>query len=145
MATPVADAEVSVLRLYALRALYLLMALGLGLAIWPRIVVPLSPGADRATVTWSLLGAIGLLATIGLRYPLKMIPLLLFEFSWKAIWILAFAARTALAQPLDDYARQTLFECLPALVLIPLLLPWGYLRRHYLEAPADPWRSGSAS
>jgi hypothetical protein len=29
---------------------------------------------------------------------------------------------------------------LMGVVLVPLVLPWGYLWRHYVKAPGDRWR-----
>jgi hypothetical protein len=86
--------ELSLLRLYLLRAGYLLLVVGLGLSVWP----PLLHRAPWALTLcpWngvgnSLLVALSLLAILGLRYPLKMLPLLLFEMTWKAIWLSAVA------------------------------------------------------
>ena len=82
--------EISTLRLYLLRACYLLIAVGLAAMIWPGI---LSHGDDvphMNTAVRSLLGAVSLLALIGILYPLKMLPILFFEIVWKVIWILSF-------------------------------------------------------
>lgn len=65
--------EVSSFRLY-LRALYLLMAVGLGLTIWPQVIH--HPITMRGS-TSSLPAAVSVLAVLGIRYPLQMLPLLL--------------------------------------------------------------------
>ena len=135
--------EVSILRLYLLRAMYLLMAVGLGLTVWPAIVLPSSTDADAKTVIRALLGALGLLSVIGLRYPLRMLPLLLFELLWKLIWVIAFALRMWLDTGLDEYATETLFACMMGVVLVPIVMPWRYLVVHYLRAAGDPWRRPS--
>ena len=132
--------EVSTLRLYLLRAMYLFIAVGLVLTVWPDIVAPSDTIANAKTVIRSLLGALALLSAPGLRYPLQMIPVLLFELLWKIIWVVAFALRMFLHQGLDQYATETLFACLLGLVLVPLALPWGYVFRHYLAARSEPWR-----
>ena len=132
--------EVSTLRLYLLRGMYLLMAVGLALTVWPSIIAPPDSVASAKTVIRSLLGALALMSVLGLRYPLKMLPILLFELLWKVIWVVAFALRMWLAGGLDDYASETLFACLMGVVLVPIVMPWGYVFRHYFKAPADPWR-----
>ena len=131
--------EISLPRLYLLRAMYLFMAAGLLLVVWPSILFPHSTVADPRTVVRSLLGAIGLLSLLGIRYPVQMLPLLLFEFLWKAIWVLAFAVPMWRGPGLDAYASESVFECLIGVVLLPIVLPWGYLLRHYVKADGDPW------
>ena len=79
--------EVSTLRLWLLRAMYLFIAAGLVLTVWPDIIAPSDTVASAKTVIRSLLGALALLCLLGLRYPLQMIPVLLFELLWKVIWI----------------------------------------------------------
>jgi hypothetical protein len=136
--------EVSTLRLYLLRGMYLLIAAGLALTIWPSIIAPPDSVANAKTVIRSLLGALALLSVLGLRYPLKMLPLLLFELLWKVIWVVAFALRMWLAGGLDDYASETLFACLMGVVLVPIVMPWGYVFRHYFKDPGDPWRQAGS-
>lgn len=138
--------EVSTVRLYLLRAMYLLMAVGLGLVIWPMIISPPTPDANANTVVWSLLGALSLLSLLGLRYPVQMLPVLLFELVWKVIWVVAFAIPMWMGPGLDAYAAETLFACSMGIVLVPLVLPFGYIFRHYIKAPSAPWgKAGNAA
>ena len=132
--------QVSTLRLNGLRALYLFIAAGLGYAVWPEILFQTEPAANVHTVVLSLLGALGLLCLLGLRYPLTMLPLLIFELLWKVIWVLAFALPMALDTGLDAYAKDTLFACVIGLVLVPLAVPWGYVMHAFIKAKAEPWQ-----
>lgn len=133
---------VSTARLYALRAMYLLVVLGLGSVLWPGIVTPHQPWELMRGTVNCMLAAFSLLCLLGLRYPLQMLPLLIFELLWKVIWIVAFALPMWAGPGLDAYAAETLFACAIGVVLVPLVLPWGYLFRHYVQAPAAPWNSG---
>jgi hypothetical protein len=91
-------AEYSTLRLYLLRAMYLLLAVGLGLTIWPGILAP-GNASHMGSVVRSMLGALALMALWGVRYPVKMLPLLLFELTWKVIWVVAFGLGPWLGDP----------------------------------------------
>jgi hypothetical protein len=137
--------EVSPIRLWVMRAMYLFMAAGLGLTIWP-LIVSHDPELPRMTgVAFALLGTIGLLALLGLRYPLQMIPLLLFELMWKAIWLIAFAGPRWLDGTLDEGMRSTVFDTSLGLVLIAVI-PWRYVWKNYVARPGDLWslrRSGT--
>ena len=131
------DREVSLTRLYVLRATYLLLIVGLGSFIVPQLLShePLARG-----VIPSLLGAIWLLAFIGLRYPLQMLPLLMFEFAWKTVWLLDFG----LTQWSTGNAPATFPEDFKAIVagviLMPIVIPWGYVLRHFAQQPGARWR-----
>jgi hypothetical protein len=92
------------------------------------------------SVVRSVLGAVSLLAVLGIRYPLKMLPLLFFELLWKSIWVLAFGLRLWSANRLGPDAGGTLNDCIFGIVLVLLVTPWGYVLRHYLKGPGEQWR-----
>ena len=131
--------EVSPIRLWVMRAMYLVMAVGLGLTVWPSIVSH-DPELPRMTsVVFALLGTLGLLSLVGLRYPLQMIPLLLFELIWKAIWLAAFALPRWLAGTLDEGMRSTVFDTSLGMILL-VVIPWRHVYANYVARPGDPWK-----
>lgn len=132
--------EISIFRLYLLRAGYLLIAVGLVIMIFPGIIRPPEDLSHMGAVVRSLLGAVSLLAFLGIRYPLKMLPLLFFELIWKSIWLLAFGLRFWSAGKLNHDMAETLNECIFGVIVVLAITPWDYVFRHYLQAPGDPWR-----
>lgn len=137
--------EVSLLRLSILRAFYAFVFLGLAVVVWPGILAPAPDLPMSASVVNALLGGVGLLALVGVRYPLKMLPLLMFELAWKLIWLVAYAVPLLRAGPLTDGAMENVFACLLGAVLVPLVLPWSYVWHHYGRAPGYPWRRQPAA
>ena len=136
--------QVSSARLLAMRGLYALMAVGLGLVIWPGLLTLSASTPGPSSVVRALLGALGLLAAVGLRYPLQMLPVLLFELLWKTVWVLFVALPAWHQSQLGAYAEATFYECLPVFVLFPLVIPWRHVWARYVVAPGEPWRTGSA-
>ena len=129
--------EVSLTRLHVLRATYLLLVIGLGAMIVPALVA--HPLTSRGVIP-SLLGAVWLLAFLGLRYPLQMLPLLMFEFAWKSIWMLAYGLPQWLAGQMPATYADDVFAIGMGVILMPLVIPWGYVYRHYVKQPGARWR-----
>lgn len=135
---------VSTFRLYLLRATYLLLLVGLGSSIWPLILdIPENLQHMRGVV-WSVLTAVSLLAILGIRYPLAMLPLLFFELAWKTVWLLAIGLPLWSADLLDAAHRDTWQSCVFGLVVFLIAIPWPYAWAHYVKRPADRWRGQAA-
>ena len=130
--------ELSLPRLYAMRAGYLFMGLGLAIVKWPHLPdashLPLYEG-----VTLCMLTAMSLLALLGLRYPVKMLPVLLFESAWKLLWLALVALPKATGPGLDTATTQMLARN-SLVVVILAVIPWRYVWRTYVRTPGQPWR-----
>jgi hypothetical protein len=130
--------DVSLFRLYALRAGYLLIAVGLAATVWP-IVINHSPQWPLMnSVACSLLAAVSVLAAVGIRYPLQMLPILLFEIVWTSIWLIAVALPLWSANQIDARTWETVRDCLLVAILIPLI-PWRHVISQYVTKPGDRW------
>ena len=133
-----APADLSVTRLYAIRAGYLLMGVGLVLVKWPLLpsahTLPLFEG-----VTLCLLTAMSLLAFLGVRHPVKLLPVLVFESAWKVLWLALVALPRAVDGELDAATQTVLVNC-SVVVVVLAVTPWGHVWRTYVRAPGDRWR-----
>lgn len=124
-----------------IRGGYLFMGGGLVVVTWPLLpdahTLPLYEG-----VTLSLLTAMSLLALLGLRYPQRLLPVLVFEVLWKLLWLGLVALPVALTGGLDPAMSEVAVSC-GFVVVIVAVLPWRYLWRQYVRAGGDPWRAGA--
>ena len=132
--------ELSLLRLYLLRAVYLLIALAQGSQTWPAIVHHTKPWDMWHGVGMSFLGALTALSLLGIRYPVRMLPLLMFELAWKLLWVLAAWLPLWLAHSVDPDTADSFFPIIVGVILVPLVLPWGYIWKNYGTAPGDRWK-----
>ncbi|WP_271189883.1 hypothetical protein [Dactylosporangium matsuzakiense] len=92
----------------------------------------------------SRLAAMSLLAFLGLRCPVRMLPVLLFEVTWKVIWIAAVAVPHLIAGDMDDAARKVLINCSLVVVIIALI-PWRYAWKPYVRTSGGAWRGSRGS
>ena len=134
----VATTDVSTLRLYALRATYMLVAVGVGVQTWPALLDQAlwNPMQGMAN---SLLAAVTLMAIVGIRYPLQMLPLLLLELTWRALWLGSAALPLWAMQDVDAFTAIRIWNCVIALVILPAAIPWRYVRANYMSKRGDRW------
>lgn len=133
-----AAADLSVARLYAMRAGYLLMGVGLVVVKWP-----LLPSADTLPlfegVTLCLLTAMSLLAFVGVRHPVALLPVLVFESAWKVLWLGLVALPRAVDGELDAATQAVLVNC-SVVVVILAVTPWRHVWRAWVRTPGERWR-----
>jgi hypothetical protein len=132
------DGGISTFRVYLLRGVYLLMAAGLGIEIWPALLGPVDAWQLPHSIIMSMLGALGALSLLGLRYPLQMLPLLFFELAWKVIWLTRIALPLWLQHRLGPGYAETAGECL-LVVVVPIAIPWDYVLDRYVRRRGEPW------
>lgn len=125
-------------RLYVLRACYAILAVGQGSIQVPAFLHH-AHWTQASAVAHSFFLALALLSVVGIRYPLKMLPLLVYELLWKTIWLFGVALPLWLADQVDADTRNSFFEIAPIVIIFPLV-PWGYIFSNYLRKPGDRWR-----
>ena len=131
---------VSLLRLYLLRALYAVLALSEGF-IQLKLFLHHAPWTLNSGIAHSFLLALAILSLVGVRHPLQMLPVLIYEILWKSVWLVGIALPLWLAGQLDADTRKAFFEIAPVVVLIPFI-PWRYVFRTYIARPEDRWTAG---
>lgn len=137
-------AEVSLPRLHVMRAFYLLILVERSVRVLPALIRPDATLGAWDGVAYSFWGALALLAALGLRYPLQMLPVLLIQLVYKALWLLAVALpRWAAGDPFDPLTTSFAWAMAIGVALDLLVIPWRYVFANYVRKPGDRWTDAS--
>ena len=133
-------AETSTTRLYVMRAMYLMNFALLGKGVWLDIFNHVGPWDPMIGVAYSFWAALSTLSVLGLRYPLRMLPVLLLQMAYKIIWLLV------VARPQWSVLQSTeIFKAMSIGVVLDLIvIPWPYVFANYVREPGDRWRPAPA-
>lgn len=131
--------DVSLFRLYVLRALYALITVGLAAVIWPDIIHREQPWSHAQSAVICMLAAFSLLSALGIRYPLAMLPILLWELLWKTLWLVLVPLPQWWSGNYDAAMTPRVFE-ISLVVLVYLAIPWRYVYARYIKAASDRWQ-----
>ncbi len=128
--------EVSVLRLYVMRCMYLLNCVLVGSGVWVSFIHRQEPWDPTPGVAFSFWAALASLSALGIRYPLAMLPVLFMQLFYKTFWVFA------VYFPLRAVGRSTDLTqgFLIGIALDLIVIPWPYVLAHYLKKPGDRWR-----
>ena len=134
------NAEVSRVRLYVMRFVYLFNAIVIGFSSWSELIHQreLISGGNPwdliYSVAFSLYAAYALLFLFGVRFPLRMLPLLLLQILYKLIWLTAVGYALWSAGRLNPAATGAIkfFASIVALDLV--IIPWPYVFEKYARA-----------
>jgi hypothetical protein len=131
--------ELPLYRLHLMRVGYAFMGVGLAIVKWPAVINHDNTWPLFEGLVACLLTAMSLLAFLGLRYPVRLLPVLLFESIWKLLWLSAVALPKAVAGDLDPATQDVVVNC-SLVVIILAVMPWRYVWQQYVTAPGDRWR-----
>ena len=130
--------DLAVWQLNLMRVGYLVMGGGLAIVKWPLLLDSRHWGLAEGSVEALLVG-MSFLALLGLRYPRRMLPILLFEVTWKLLWLGVVALPLWLDDKLDGATREQAGTVLWVVIVIAVI-PWRHVLAQYVMAPGDPWR-----
>jgi hypothetical protein len=130
--------QLSLWQLNLLRGGYLVMGVGLAVIKWPLLLDHQPWGLAEGTKE-CLLIALSVLALLGIRYPQRMLPILLFEVGWKLLWLGVVALPLWSENQLEGATRTQAGTVLWVVVIVAVI-PWRHVLTQYLLAPGEPWR-----
>jgi hypothetical protein len=130
---------VSMWQINAMRFLFLLMALVMGSMVWQQLLFESADWPVMRGLAKSMLAALALMSLLGVRYPLQMLPLMLYEIAWKTIWIVLIAGRAWMASKWTPDIEGLFTDCI-GIVIAYFIVPWRYVWARYIVQPMEPLR-----
>ncbi|MEO1079758.1 MAG: hypothetical protein AAFY29_09400 [Pseudomonadota bacterium] len=126
-----------------MRVIYLLIFLGQSSFVWRQLFFESAEWPVMTGVAKSMMAAMALLCLLGIRYPLQLLPVLLFETLWKTLWILLIALP---ARDSGQWAviESTFYESV-GIIVAYFILPWTYVWSRFFRQPGEPWRQSCSS
>jgi hypothetical protein len=125
-------------RLNVMRVGYFVMGAGLAVTKWPELLAH-DPWELKEGTVVTLLVAMSVLALLGLRYPQRMLPILLFEVGWKLTWLGVVALPLWLDGNLTGATREQAAAVLWVTIIIAVM-PWRHVFSQFVLARGDRWR-----
>ncbi|TRX60596.1 hypothetical protein FNH22_05985 [Fulvivirga sp. M361] len=123
----------SKLRLALMRGLYLLNFISLAIDNWIIIFFPQEQMDILSGVAISFWASFSLLMLIGIRFPTRMLPLLLLQLLYKSSWIIGTYLPAKSTGLLDANLQSFFWVCIAGIVLNLFIIPWPYVYHRYLK------------
>ena len=120
-------------RLHLMRALFFLNFISLAFDNWSAVLFPTEQMDVLSGVAISFWAGFALLNLIGVRFPLKMLPILLLQLLYKSAWILGTYRPARASGSLDAGIQEFFWICVAGIALNLLIIPWRYVYRAFIR------------
>jgi hypothetical protein len=120
------------INIYLLRLLFLLVVVFVGYDSWSSLLTHQGAWDHVRAAAVCMWGAFALLSIIGVLYPLKMLPLVLFEIIYKVVWLIIVAYPLWMAGELAGSPAEEMTVAFLWVLLPIIAMPWGYFVRTYV-------------
>ena len=130
---PANPGGVSPFRLFLLRFVFAGTFLFVGINAWKGILTHRGPWDPLHGVAFSFWAAYSTLMVLGLRYPLKLVPLLLLQLFYKLVWLVTVAYPLWSSSQLRGSSASGLATIFVIAAVVDLIvIPWPYALRGYV-------------
>jgi hypothetical protein len=131
--------QVATWRINTMRFLFLLMAVIMGSVVWRQVLFESADWDWPKGLAKSMLAALALMSILGVRYPLQLLPLMLYETAWKTIWLVLIAGPAWLNNKWTPGIESLFQDCI-GIVIAYFVIPWRYAFARYVVQPMEPFR-----
>ena len=120
-------------RLHVMRGLYFLNFISLAFDNWSAILFPQESMDTLTGVTISFWAAFSLLNLLGVRFPLKFVPILLLQLLYKSAWIIGIYMPARSLGSLNENLSSFFWVCIAGIILNLLIIPWKFVYLEYIK------------
>ncbi len=115
-----------------LRLVFTLMFLFLTYDSWAHIIHHTGPWDPANSAAWFMWASCAFIAVIGIRRPLKMLPIVLFEIIYKTAWLIVVAYPLYQRNELTGTPTEVMADNFMLVILPIVAMPWRYFFRTYI-------------
>jgi hypothetical protein len=119
-------------QVYFLRLLFLLMFLFVGYDSWSAIVSHQGPWDPMKAAALCMFASYSLLSILGVFYPLRMLPIVLFMILYKSTWLIVVAYPLWSANQLAGSPAEGMAKIFRWVALVIVMMPWRYVLDRYV-------------
>src|SRR5580693_5890031 len=129
------------INIYILRLMFILMIIFLGKDSWTYIFTFKGEWNPVNAMAWSIWASYSVLAIFGIIHPLKMLPIVMLEIFYKALWLIIVAyplwkSNKLIGSPAEGMTDAFLWVLLPIVAM-----PWRYFCRNFILLPKSKNRA----
>ena len=120
------------IQIYVLKLFFALMFLMVAKDAWAELITHKGEWNAEVAIAWCSIAAYTTLAGLGIFHTLKMLPIMLFMFFYKGLWLLFVAYPLWQSDKLAGSEAEGWAQVF-ILIIIPMLFtPWKYVFRTYV-------------